>query len=694
MRSICRVGALVLVSLGLAWGQTNEDLRREKEELQKKLAEVDRKLAESDGTQPAEAPSPGGAKKAKPGPEMGEVVVTATASERGTKTTGSAISTVTADEIGKQNSNELMEPLRGVPGLHVVRTGSRGGITSVFTRGTNSNHTLFLLDGFEVSRDGGQFFELDSLSTDGTAGIEVLRGPQSGLYGSDAVAGVINFRVRRGAGPPRALTSLELGSFATNREKFDVQGGNETFGYSLVGSRLEQSDGQLNHTDFEVDSVLGRFDYDFSKDTRMKVIVHAREDNFQLTSSGSAGPRFQLLQEPDAHAEKDTELFGVDFEHSWTEWWDMEVMLERYALNRDNFDVPSPNNPAGSFQRLSEFTKGLVHFMNRFYPSKWDTVAVGAEWELEESEEISNFATSGVEVSRGNQALYMQHEINLWDTVYLTPNVRWDDNSAFGPAWTYRVAGAVWIRQTGTKPRASIGTAVVEPSLSNVFDTRFGNSGLQPERNEGWDAGVDQWLLGDRLRLSATYFHNRLDDLIALNTISLVPLVRRFDNVGRAGTEGGETEAHWEVKRGLFRDDDVLSTNASWTWTQTEVIDTNTPGNPSFKLGGSLLRRPTNVANLNIDYAILNCLDVNLDLDYFGSHKDRSFTTNLNRPPREVVSGNLRVDLAAQWNVPWVKGLRVVGRCENLLDKFYEEALGFPAPGINFLGGLEYEIRF
>lgn len=699
MLSICRVGALVLVSLGLAWGQTNEDLRREREELQRKLAEIDKRLAEGEGTQPAEAPASGGAKRTEAGVEMGEVVVTATGTQASTKTTGSTISTVTSREIGQQGSSEMLEPLRGVPGILVTRTGLSSGFATVNTRGTNNNHTLFQLEGFELSRDGGAFFELDTLPTDGTAGIEVLRGPQSGLYGSDALGGVINFRVRRGEGPARAVTSLEVGSFATNREKFDIQGGNETFGYSVVGSRLEQSNGELTHTefdghtDFDVESVIGRFDYDLSQETRLMLILHAREDNKDLPTSGSVGPRFNLLVEPDAHAEKDTELIGLDFGHWVTEWWDSHIQLERYALNRDNFNRPSPNNPFGNFNRLSEYTKGSAHFVNRLYPCKWDTITVGAEFEVEESEEVSNLAPSGVEVERDDKALFMQHEFNLWDTVYLTPNVRWDDNSSFGPAWTYRVAGAVWIEQTGTKPRASVGTGVVAPSFLQAFDTQFGNPSLEPEENFGWDFGVDQWLCDERLRLSATYFHNKLDNLIFFQTLSLVPFRATNVNAGRARSEGIEAELHWEAARDLLTASDVLSTSASYTWTQTEALSSNNPTNPGFKVGGSLFRIPTNEAHLNVDYTIADKLGFNVDLNYVGSRRDRSFSSNLNRPAREIVSGYLRVDLAGHWDVPWVKGLRMIGRWENVFDKFYEESLGFPSPGSNVLGGLEYEIR-
>ena len=692
-RSAGLVSSLLLAAaFAAAQEPTDDDLKREHEALKQRLAEMERVMAQR-GIAPVAAPAEGGPLVAekKDGRPMGEVVVTATRGEAGTKTTGSTISTVTGTEIAQQNSNEMMEPLRGVPGLHVVRTGGRGGITSVFTRGTNQNHTLFLVEGFEITRDGGTFFELSSLSTDATSGIEVLRGPQSALYGSDAVAGVINFRVRRGDGPPRALTTFEAGSYATNREKIDIQGGDDTFGFSLVASRLEQSNGPIDHTDFEVSSVTGRFDYDFSDTTSLMALVVAEEDDLNIGTQAT-GPRFLGVPEPDASAEKDSELFGLDFTHWFAEWMEAHIVLSRYTLNRDAFDFPTALDP-GNFQQLSEYTKGIAHLYGRFYPCEWDTITLGIEFEDQEQEQESNLAPAGIRNDRDNRAVYMQHELALWDMVYLTPGARYESSSSFGVEWTYRIAGAVWIDQTGTKPRASIGTAVVEPSLFNSFDVRRGTPGLQPERNEAWDFGVDQWLCDDRVRLSATYFHNRLDELIGNQVLSLNPVTTgRFVNQGRARTAGIEAEAHWDVARGLLREDDALSTSASYTWTETEVLHSNIPNNASFKEGGSLLRRPTNVAHLNIDWTIAETAGVNLDFNYFGSRKDRSFAAG--RPPREVVNGYLRVDLAGFWCVPWVKGLRVVGRAENLFDKDYDEAYGFPAPGFNVLGGLEYRIDF
>ncbi|MEK7866510.1 MAG: TonB-dependent receptor [Planctomycetota bacterium] len=704
MSRLVAVFTLIAALAARAEGPTPEELKRENEALRERLARMERVMAEHGIAPPEEASAPGAGAVStgtarKP---MGEVVVTATRGEAGTKTTGSTISTVSGVEIGQQHVDEAMEPLRGVPGVHVLRTGVRGGLTSLFTRGLNSNHTAVLLEGFELTRDGGQFFELDTLTTDAVGGIEVLRGPQSALYGSDAVGGVVNFRIPRGNGPGRVRPSIEFGSYASNREKVSVQGGDDRFGFNFEASRFEQSNGRIDHSDYEIQGATGRFDFDLSDRTRLMVVVRAQEDDL-LQFSNASGPRFDPLLDPDANGEKDSLLVGLDFGTWITDWWDAHVQLQHYALNRDSFDDPDLVDPFGLFNTIDEYTKGVAHLYSRFYPCKWDTVTVGVEFEDQELESMSqlfNFdvfppvATSNlVEEDRKNRSFYMQHEFAFWDMVYLTPGARWDDNESFGTQWTGRVAGAVWIEQTGTKPRASYGTAITEPNFFQTFDAQFGNSGLVPEHNEGWDVGVDQWLCDDRVRASVTYFHNKLDDVIQFETTAFFPVFDgTFSNAGRARTEGVEAEVHWDVAKGVLRDNDVVTTSASYTWLDTEVIESNTPTSSTFKEGGSLIRRPRNTAHLNLDYAIVDCLDVNLDFNYFGDRKDVSFV--FGRPPREVANGFLRVDLAASYRLPWVKGLRVMGRAENLLDKDYDEVLGFPAPGFNFLGGLEYEVRF
>ncbi len=706
--SVRRALLLLLVAASLACAQepSNDDLKRENEALKRKVAELETQIAgptpPAPAPAPAEEPAPPPETKKPPQTLMGEVVVTATRGEAGTKTTGSAISTVSRKEMEQQHADEAMEPLRGVPGVAVTRTGTRGGLTSVFTRGLDSNHTLFLLEGFELTRDGGQFFELDTLTTDAIGGIEVLRGPQSALYGSDAMGGVVNFRLPRGEGPGRIAPLLEFGSFATNHQKVEFAGGDAKFGYNLVTSRIEQSDGRFDHSNFENYGATGRFDVDFSDKTRMMAILRTQEDNIDLFSN-FAGPRFDPTIDPDDHTEKDTLLFGFDLGHWVTDWWDAHVQLERYSIDRDNFDVPDTNDPFGLFVTMSEYTKTLAHIYNRFYPCKSNTITFGGEFEDQELDQLSksfNFDSFPpteqadlVEEDRRTRSVYLQDEANFNDLVYLTAGVRYDDNDSFGGAWTGRVAGAVWIDRTGTKPRASFGTAVVEPTFFQTFDPHFGSAGLSPERNEGWDAGVDQWLCDDRFRASVTYFHNHLSDVIQFETTAFFPVFDgTFVNAGRARTEGVEAEVHWDAAKGVLRQDDAISTSASYTWTETEVLSSNDPTASTFKTGGDLIRRPRNLAHLNVDYSIVDRFGFDVDFNYFGSRRDVSFV--FGRPPREIAHGYLRVDLASHWDLPWVKGMKIVGRCENLFDKDYDEVLGFPGPGVNFLGGVEYEIGF
>ncbi|MBI3271049.1 MAG: TonB-dependent receptor [Planctomycetes bacterium] len=738
MKSIATV-VLTLFLLCPAVGaqEGGEDLKKENQELKRQIEELKKKLAEKEGaaplapaapaapaaptiapaagdapaapaTKPAEAPpaaptqpraaaSPEKKPTPREGPReetlLGEVVVTATRSEASLRTLGSAISTVTGAELRQQAAFEAVEPLRSVPGLSIKRVGGRGEGVIVTTRGLANVHTLFQLEGFELNSDGGVMLTLDTLQTDGLSGIEVLRGAQSGLYGGNASAGVVNFRLARGEGPPRGRVSFEYGSFNTQRERLAVQGGDATFGYSLAASRLLQTDGPIDDEDLEVNSVLGRFDYNLSDRTRILAIVHARGDEAEFVQ-GDAGARTAVDFDTDNVGQKDILVLGLDIGHWLTDWWDAHLQLERFTLGQNSFDGPVAD-PFGDRQFEQQYAKGIAHLSNRLYPCKWNAVTVGVEFEKQDSAQIdiSDFPAPDTATARKDEAsttsFYFQDEVNAWDTVFLTASLRRDDFESFGEKWTYRLAGAFRIERTNTKLRASTGSGVAEPQFFQLFTPGSGNPDLQPERNRAWDAGFDQWLLEDKLRFSATYFQNKLRDAIRFRVLAVPPFFQA-QNSGDADIQGVELETQWDVARDLLLQDDAVAFHASYTWTDTEVVDTADPDNIGFKLGASLLDVPRGEANFNIHYGVADQWGLNLDVNYVGRRKTIDFATFT----RGVEDEHGKLDIAAFYRLPWLKGLKAIVRGENVTDEDYDEATGFPAPGANVLGGLEYELRF
>ncbi|MBI5368130.1 MAG: TonB-dependent receptor [Planctomycetes bacterium] len=727
MRRFALTLLLALAAAGAAWAQepTPDELKKENAELKRQLEALKQKLAEQEAAPPAPAVVPAAAPPATTsgktptaeaapaaakagraagdrkadepaGRTLGEVVVTATRAEADLRTIGSSISVVSGRELREQQTYEAIEPLRGVPGMMIRRTGTRGDAVIATTRGLTNVHTQFQMEGFELNNDGGVMVALDSLATDAVGGIEVLRGPQSGLYGSAASGGVVNFRLRRGEGPARVRTSMEYGTFNTHREKVDLQGGDAQFGYSLAASRLEQSDGQFDDEDYEALGVTGRFDYALSERTRVMTVIHANSDDQEVVT-GFPGPRYNGEFDQDAHRDRDLLMLGLDIGHRITDWWDAHVQFSRFTNADNGFDGPDAD-PFGDFQSETEYARGKVHVQNRFYTCKANTVTAGVEFKFEEQEQISvsDFpapdTASTLQADRGTWAFYLQDELNLWDAVYLTGALRRDDLDASGEAWTYRLAGAGWIDRTKTKIRASIGKGVVEPQFFQLFTPLQGNPSLSPEVNRGWDAGFDQYLLDDRLRLSATYFHNRLANAIRFRVTDPFLFTGTFENAGKVFIQGAELEAEYDIARDLVLKNDALALRAAYTWTDQEIVEVIDDTNPSFKLGSSQLDIPRGTAHFNVNYGVAEQWGLNVDVNYFGTRKVRSFV--FGRPDREVADEYTKVDIAAFWSIPWIKGLRAIARGENVTHENYDESEGFPAPKANFLAGLEYEIRW
>ncbi len=183
---------------------------------------------------------------------LSEITVSATGLPTPVTATGSSVTVLTSDRLEAQQIRTAPEALRQVPGLTVVQTGGAGGQTSVFIRGTNSNHVKVLIDGIDVNDPStpNRSFDFSQLQTEDLARLEVLRGPQSGLYGADAIGGVISFVTRRGEGPPKVTAFAEAGSYGTFNQGGRLSGASGIFDYAFSVQHLRQA--ALPVTPFEL----------------------------------------------------------------------------------------------------------------------------------------------------------------------------------------------------------------------------------------------------------------------------------------------------------------------------------------------------------------------------------------------------------------------------------------------------------
>jgi vitamin B12 transporter len=433
----------------------------------------------------------------------------------------SAITVIDREEIESRQITDVQELLRTVPGLSVTQSGSRGGQTSVFPRGGNANYSLVLIDGVPVNNAGGAF-DFSDLTTDNIERIEVIRGPQSALYGSNAIGGVIQIFTRRGRGPLQGDVSLTGGSFNTFEGRGAVSGGSERFGGSL-GVGYVSTSGHLpinnDYRDFTISSGL-----DYQPIEALKLAFSARysDSHFEFPTE-VGGDRFSPL-DPDQFQDRQRLLLSLRTTHAITRWWEQALLLGYHrndSLFRDPFNPPIDFADSRTDSEEQRFF--LNYFWNVLLPEWYQvgtTWTLGIEAQRETLDQRSTFGTTttSVDPSRTQLGYYTQLLFNWRKQATLLAGVRVEDSSVFGVDTNPRVAASYTLPWLQTKLRGGYATGIRAPSFIENFGTgaptAIGNPNLKPEQSESWEIGLDQPLFDGRALITATYFANTYKDLI------------------------------------------------------------------------------------------------------------------------------------------------------------------------------------
>ncbi len=609
-----------------------------------------------------------------------EVVVTATRVETPVREVASSITVVSSEEIERKKKIFVSDVIRGLPGLDVVRTGTMGGSTSIFLRGANSEHTLVMIDGVEVNdpMSTTRSHDFAHLMVDNIERIEILRGPQSTLYGSDAIGGVINIITKRGEGKPKFNFSAEGGSFTTFRESAGVNGGNKLFNYSLSLSRLDTegiSSAAKKYGNYEKDgykntTFSSRFGLTPLENLSFDLILRYVNTETELDSGGGIGG-----DDPNYIQRADHFLFKTQAGLSlFDQFWDQKIGV---AISTSHRDYKNKVDPLSPFYEKSRFDGELIKFdwQHHIRLHKTNSITFGFEYEREGGKSRWYYEYMGWPLDQGifpekkadTRGYYFQDEIRLWDRFFATLGIRLDDHSRFGSETTYRVAPSFLIQETGTKLKGSLGTGFKAPSLYQLYGPRTswgptGNVNLKPEKCRGMDLGVEQEFLNKRIILGAIYFRNDFKNLIDFES------GLGFINIKKAKTEGIELSAF--IK--LIKD---LTLGLNYTYTDTE--DKNT--------GRKLLRRPRHKFGLDVNYQFIEKGNINLGFTYIGKRDDMDWSV---WPARRVeLDGYPLVNLSTSYEV--FKNFQLFGKVENLLNKKYEEVKGYGTPGISLFGGIK-----
>ena len=626
---------------------------------------------------------------------MEEVVVTANKTEVPLREVGVSVTVITSEDIERSQATDVLELLRDVPGLNVSQNGGRGGLSQVFLRGGESNFTQVLIDGVKVNNSGGDY-DFSSLTTDNVERIEIIRGPQSALYGADAIGGVIQIFTKKGKGKPAARISTAHGAHSENghyigEQKFSIAGGDEFTGFSFAYGRIDDN-GILDVNDnYWNNTFSGRLDV--YPHENWDVFLTARLEDTKLDFPTEAGgDKFSPLDPDQSQRERDIAI-GLGTRFDVFAWWE-NVFQFSFHQNKLRFDDPfNPGIDFSDFFSDTEEQRTTVDYhVNLRFPEQGQvrstfTLSYAYEFEKLDQTSTSGGVTSGLKKNRYTNSFYAQEQMSLFDRLHLTGGVRVDDHSLFGTEVNPRGSIAFEIKETGTTLRGAIGTGFKQPTFTENYyqsPVATGNPDLDPEKSFSWEVGFDQYLLDDRFQFGATYFHNEFDDLIAFDYFS----TPNFQNIQEVETKGVEVYA--KVKPGFG-----LTFGGQYTYLHTEVTDDGGLGGPNaaFTEGEELLRRPKHSASVLVDW-LWKGFNINVSGNYVGKRDDRKYVGFT--ATRVTNDDYFLLDLAVAYTFDvqsgWLQGVKIFAKGKNILDEDYEDVVGFSSPRFSAIGGIEVRI--
>jgi outer membrane receptor protein involved in Fe transport len=616
---------------------------------------------------------------------------------------GSSVTLVAQQEIDDRDAQNALEVIRGIPGVEVSQTGRRGGVTGVFIRGGESKYNAIMVDGIPMNEFGGNF-DMASLPADGIEHLEVIRGPQSALYGSNAVTGVINIVSRRGEGSPSFTALAEGGSYATRRFSTGGRGLTHGLSWSYNLSRLD-SDGNVENDNYRNQSAFLSLGYRQSSQRQLEFHFFGNAND-----AGAPGPYGSdpngLFYGIDTMSRGKQNLFG--YQLSYAEQFSSKVrQVTTVSLSTNDLFYHSVWGGSSS-----DNLRGILNTRSEIAISSADSLAVGFEFNREQIRNtyISDAQFSPFLLPRTSLAYFVENRWSPTNRLYLIAGVRLDDlrTHCLPPdAWGSRPfipetsviqanprLSIAYIAQNGaadglfdgTRIHGSFGTGIRPP---DGFELAFTNNpGLKPERSTSFDSGIEQRFFSSRAVLDFTYFLNRFNDQIVTVGGSVANLsAYSSDNLKNTRAQGLEIS---------FRIHPIasLELGGQYTFVDSSILalDGTTEANAPFRVGQQLIRRPRHSAGYNLTWKYrrltLNTnayirgatLDVDPSLGIAACSYDMPCFFN-NR-------GYTRVDAGFSYRLP--HGVEIYGRLNNVLNRKYEETFGYPALPLNFLAGMRF----
>jgi vitamin B12 transporter len=576
---------------------------------------------------------------------------------------GASATAITPQDLANRQTIIVTDILRDVPGVSVNRTGGVGGITQVRIRGAESNHTLVLIDGIESSSPYDGEYDFNMLAADLGARIEVLRGEQSALYGSDAIGGVISYTSPSGRDLPGFAARVEGGSFGTVNGAVQGGGVSGKFDYMLGGTYASTlgyvvaPDGSRK-IGSKIGSFNGKFGYDLGNITLRAVTRYSYSDadmnsqDFVVTGNAidAGGSTTNSMK---------SALIGATYKNDNGNWT-TDLSAQMVNAQRRAFD----DNGEESYGATGKRRKVSLVSTVKLGDDNMSHAITGA---VDYKDEIyrgtsSYFAEDNPFRSNDNMGFVGQYQLSIANRFGFGASLRHDINERFRDATTWRVQSSYRF-DTATRLHAAVGTAMKAPIFTEIFGYDpsggfIGNPNIKPEYSTGWEAGVEQTFWGDKVRIDITYFNAQLKDKITVVAADEDYNLTVVNAQGKSPHEGVEVSAAVRLPSGWYAD-------ASYTY-----LDATT------EFGQRLVRRPKHIGSANLGWrAKDNRYGGNLTIRHNGAALDNNFATYA----VETLDAFTIVNLSADMEI--IPSMTLYGRVENLLDSDYRENIGFLPAG-------------
>ena len=633
-------------------------------------------------------------------PASETVVVTATRTPALAEESGSSVSTLESGQLETMRPTAADDAVRFFPGAVVNTAGQRGGLSSLFVRGGESNYNKVIVDGVTINEPGGTF-DFGTLPLTEANRMEFLRGTQSTLYGSDAMTSVVQIFTRAGSTrAPEFRFGADGGNFSTANGYASLAGARGRFDYNVFADQLNTNGSGINNA--YSDSLQGA-NLGAALNDKVSLRLHMRHSNSHTGVPGEwsfngynplvdeNGMIEPLPPDPNEWSQLNSLFGSVELtlaassggQHRFTGF----DYLYRYTDRNRNGDPARVSPLYGQFDfpdhEYDDINRAGFEYQGDYFERTWAHTTFGYRMENENGF-VGSFGAQ-MPGQRLNQDAYLQQQLT-WGRLSAVAGGRFVHSSVFGNTGVPRVALTLLARRGGetlsaTRLRFSYASGYKEPRLEETFagpPYSIPNPGLKPERVRAFEAGIQQDFFHGKYVCNATYFNNLFHDQINYETVNPSTFVGEYFNVNQSFAQGAETELQAKLRSRLLLD-------AAYTYTSTEILSNPAPIDSQYYPGQPLLRRPKHSATMLLSY-LGSRWGANLSGSFVGRRPDDDFYGfNIDH-----AAGYVRADLGGWY--AFKSRITAYANVENALDRRYNEVVGYPALPVNFRAGFRFRV--